>query len=1289
MKKIALLVVVLFLISISSFAGEYLANETMEAAYGLQVIFSEPVTITDFGDSLMVVKHTGVATEFVFSGGEVGSLEGQWFSWEPATAVVTRYKWLAEGDSLSTTPLDAVAQDFIYEVPIADLGTVLTIDRHVERNQLPFEVHYEIANPQSLDGCLLAWDADKYVDSDGDGDAQNDRDAEGATLDLIYVENYNPTVTLLVYDSGEVLAALWENMVRNDFEVGSSILLDANALAEAFGVEPPSVGNATWVQRHMDQMSFEYMTEYGGQLLEPTSLFTSARHSYPGKYVYQLSASDGASFPEILRVAAWVVDPSTPRKPVGLMMSDFWNENYEPSIDAMVSALGAVPDSQAVEKLRYLSLSGFNDIVVMNQFPIESVYPTIQITEAASGIHIIPNQDLEMIFHEVLTGHLSWQTYYFQSDNAGYWTNFDLLSRSYYDDFFKQYKERVLEKAVLAEDLSLSSFTFGFQHPYLWGLDDIERVNASDARWVRDQWIELCEGIAQVYSGSIGLGVPGKDSRVAEPIAEHIDFVYENLGNFGGMSAQMSWAKTVVDLRTAYSSYLQAAVSPTYQNYRVPIRFTFWAFSHQAAATNAWNAAFEHATYDTWRSEFAWMDWSDEILSGRAFPDYPPSFQEQVKMIEALMPVLADTAYIEGIYSEYEYWKLLSFEDFQPANILDYQSLFTASLQGKPGFDAFRLWASMLHPNERLLYRRAIPLDDNDNETIIGDVLTLSESLEMDWALAPFQIEFPADFRPTTYWFEGTHPISASKFWDLPGHDVESVSFQFTPEVLGLYWESRANDMRNKFEYEVSFSAPDGSASLSITVQPAFERIEIFFRDSERWIIIPTNEIGYKISDESVLLLIPDIELSSDYSISDISDWRIEISLCCLVPEEGERYELFSGDSYNSVLTGTAGEPVVETIESHPMASALDEVLGSSTWTDVPKILTWPDTNSFGFATYHSDTGSVTNSGSPDARFNGAGWHISGLRGGIVGEGIVLCLEFAADDRPSADPAVEYVIQVGQAGDGLFVSPSTLECDYAGVVIPPRYIEIGERFVGVVIPFDLIPDALSRLETAAQRTVTVSVSYRGGFGSDSLMDGGMVFCSGEGVLEEHAPMAAALDEVLALKKPEAEPDWVNVPYTYSYRQTPSRPVEYSVNGIEMEPVLTNWGLAGSDVKGVKLLCQDEGLFIRWETRGASLPGEYSYVLHLWRVPTHTLLAVSMCPKDASVGASLMGDGQWSEQAAYLVDLDASSITAWLPRPDVLCSGSSQSLRGWDLIPMLQFEEPGSLEFFEFPLLKEL
>ena len=574
MKKVGLLLVGLAFCSVSLFASEYLMNDTGETVYGLRVVFSESVEITGFGDVLNTVEPTREATEFVFLGGELDAWAGHWLNWEPASAIMSKYAWLTEQISPSTMSPDAVAESFTYEGILADIGAQITIQRRqVERNCLPFAVRYEITAPQPLDGYVLAWDIDKYVDNDGDGDPQNDRDVEEAILDLIYVENYNPTVTLSITDQYGVTVLQWENMVHNDFEVGTAVMLDGTALAATHGAAA-DVLSVTWAQLHMDQMSFEYMTEYEGHLPDTTSISTSVTHDYPGKHVYEFHVIYNDNSSDTFRVAAWVVDSGTSRKPAGFMMSDIWNECYEPSIDAMVNCSMFYTDSQAIQKLRYLNLSGFDDIVVMNQFPLESVYPSIQMTEAATGIHHIPNHDLEMVFGEISTGHLSWQTYYFQSENASHWTDHQRLTRSYYADFFEQYSARVLEKASLAEDLGLSSFTFGFQHPYLWGLCGIESKRRSDALWVRNQWISLCDEVRTVYSGSIGLGVPAKWCEVSTPISRHVDFVFENLGNFGGTSRKLRWADTVEELRTAYASYLAEVVAPVYRQFRIPIRFT-------------------------------------------------------------------------------------------------------------------------------------------------------------------------------------------------------------------------------------------------------------------------------------------------------------------------------------------------------------------------------------------------------------------------------------------------------------------------------------------------------------------------------------------------------------------------------------------------------------------------------------------------------------------------------------------------------------------------------------------
>ena len=91
-----LLAVGLLMISLTAVAGEFLMNETGEAASGLRITFSEPVTITGFGDILMSVNPDGEADEFLFSGGAVEAWGGHWLSWEPASAQMVGYEWLLE-----------------------------------------------------------------------------------------------------------------------------------------------------------------------------------------------------------------------------------------------------------------------------------------------------------------------------------------------------------------------------------------------------------------------------------------------------------------------------------------------------------------------------------------------------------------------------------------------------------------------------------------------------------------------------------------------------------------------------------------------------------------------------------------------------------------------------------------------------------------------------------------------------------------------------------------------------------------------------------------------------------------------------------------------------------------------------------------------------------------------------------------------------------------------------------------------------------------------------------------
>ena len=94
MVRASLLAIALISCAVSVFAGEYLISE--DQVLGLRVVFSEPVTITAYGDVFTTVKPQGEATEFVFSGGVLSPWVGHWLNWEPLSAELERSQWLQE-----------------------------------------------------------------------------------------------------------------------------------------------------------------------------------------------------------------------------------------------------------------------------------------------------------------------------------------------------------------------------------------------------------------------------------------------------------------------------------------------------------------------------------------------------------------------------------------------------------------------------------------------------------------------------------------------------------------------------------------------------------------------------------------------------------------------------------------------------------------------------------------------------------------------------------------------------------------------------------------------------------------------------------------------------------------------------------------------------------------------------------------------------------------------------------------------------------------------------------------
>jgi len=101
MKGVLLVGVLLVLFYLPTLAGEYLMNDTGLTVYGLTVSFSEPVTLTGYGDVLLTVNPTGISATFTFLGGELEAWGGHWLNWDPVTTQLLSHEWITSEAELS------------------------------------------------------------------------------------------------------------------------------------------------------------------------------------------------------------------------------------------------------------------------------------------------------------------------------------------------------------------------------------------------------------------------------------------------------------------------------------------------------------------------------------------------------------------------------------------------------------------------------------------------------------------------------------------------------------------------------------------------------------------------------------------------------------------------------------------------------------------------------------------------------------------------------------------------------------------------------------------------------------------------------------------------------------------------------------------------------------------------------------------------------------------------------------------------------------------------------------
>jgi len=1224
-------------LSIPTLAGGFLINETGETAYGLRVVFSEPVRITGFGDVLTAVEPLGNATAFAFSAGELEASNDCWLDWEPASASILSLEWLRVGSGHASV---ATAEDYDFEITLGGADEAIVVSRHIDRHCLPFAVRYEIGNAEALNEYQVEWDADKHVDADGDGDPQNDVDAEGTELGFVLQENYNPTVTLSILDEQGALLGQWENIAQNDFFVGDPIRLALET------PESEAAPTAAWSQLHMDRMSLEYMTEYGGEVIHSQATGTEAVHHNPGRYVYEASGTGGGS--RASRVAAWVVPRTTSRKPTGFMMADLWNEWYDESCNCQENVGMFFTDEQALEKLRWLTTQGFSHIDIMNQIPLVDTYPEPRFSFADPQIHYMGDADTELMFSEIARGQASWQVYYFGDpegiDNT-YWQDFDELSLDYFAEFWEAYRAIVLQKAALAESLDLESFVFGFQHPYL-RLHEIGWRNPSAARFLRQSWIQLINDVCAIFSGLVGLGAP-QECAAGYAVAQEADFLYVNVADYGGKASSMKWAETVEELGAVYADYVYGPLAQQGAFFQKPLRFTFWPWSYRGGATDGWDAAFEQTGYDSWDPKYRTGVYSDLLLSGATNPEFPPDFREQVKMIEALMPVLAGAEHVEGIFAEYEYWQLLDFTAFAPDDIIDYFNLFTGSLQGKPAFEAFKLWASVLSPNQRLLYRHSIPF---------GSAGSASVTPREDWSdvLGAPTLSYagPADVSLSI----GNEPadMALASFWELSGCDVETVKTGIVEDQLLVDLKLREGDEIGAYTYVLRYVVDEArDTRLNVHLCPTNGWVYLRAKKDGGWGQELTLADTLGVFHDGCQAAIPVSAFDKFFSGSDIADSCVDLKL--IHPEAQNEMYVYPG----SGCLASGGE-VAGIDQEQPTAQREGTLLSfnSEMCSLLGDAVTLEGVDSGGVSriayTPHVDDdwgglfSSLAQIEIPHRDFNGTG-------------------QFEFDLRISQREGVHlFVVLFERNGEAFTYELPQLPDNELWQEYSVRYEQF--KFGGFGSPSD--GNGVLDLDGLQQVTVAAVVLEHAGQTVEFQLR------------NPRFAEARLANSVLTPSEGHQTMDWEDVPWRLQFEEGRASVVSAWRDGQQMDlGSLENWGLDGSDVRGVQISCVEGGCLVRVALWEPPIDGQYTYLIHCWQYPEFLHIEIDPSAGRAWMGTRLQGDDIDLHDRIEFVSADDRSVTVFVRDVDLPTGGTTR-------YALLEFEEVVLLCAYDNGLVQE-
>jgi len=275
--RLTLALMLMWVCSAYCLAGEYLVNE--EVAYGLRVTFTEPVTLTYFGDVLLEVSPPeGESGQFLFSGAELPAWVGHGLAWTPTSARITSYEWLSQQEvaaiGVVRVPLTLTETFSVALTTLSEDAIEATITRTVSQEQVPFVVEYTVESPVAATG--ITWT-----------DVGSSTSIEGPEARFVLLSNAKALAILLEVESEAGTTYGWTDELDFLVHNKTEIALDATQF-----VREEEIASVQWSAANGDPDDARTFP-----IADPTATTTTLVSEWPNvlEVTCHVTRADGAS----------------------------------------------------------------------------------------------------------------------------------------------------------------------------------------------------------------------------------------------------------------------------------------------------------------------------------------------------------------------------------------------------------------------------------------------------------------------------------------------------------------------------------------------------------------------------------------------------------------------------------------------------------------------------------------------------------------------------------------------------------------------------------------------------------------------------------------------------------------------------------------------------------------------------------------------------------------------------------------------------------------------------------